>query len=195
MGKKITITAFLLCLALAVGVYLTREQKVLRQSLQDDGDRDPRIVLEDFVVYRYAGDALKARIMARLGHFYEPNVVELDGEIRAERLTDDGHETLGAESATAYFNATSLSRMMSDAQLDRAELAGFVEVGIKDHLLTTDYAEYINATKMVRSVRPVRVEGLRRVFTGEDGFTYDLATQMLEMFGTVKGVMTVDEDL
>jgi LPS export ABC transporter protein LptC len=195
MGRKLTIAAFLICFALALGVYLTREQKMLRQSIQDQGDRDPRIVMEDFIVFRYAGDVLKARVMARLGHFYEPNVVELDGEIRGERVSGDGFETLGAESATAYFNATSLSKMMSDAQLDRAELAGFVEVGTKEHLLTTDYAEYINATKMVRSVRPVRVEGPNRVFNGDDGFSYSVDDQTLEMFGLVKGVMTLEEGL
>lgn len=195
MGRKITMGAFLLCLGLAIWVYVTREQKALRQSIKDQGDRDPRIVMEDFIVYRYTGDALRARIRARLGHFYEPNVVELDGEIRGEQVTSDGHETLGAESATAYFNATSLSKMMSDAQLDRAELAGFVEVGTKDHLLTTDYAEYINTTKMVRSVRPVRVEGPNRVFNGDDGFAYSVDDDTLEMFGTVKGVMTLEEGL
>lgn len=194
MGKKLIMIGFLASLGLALYVFLSRETKSLRENIGQGSAKEPRVVMEDFVVYRYSGDVLTGKLTARLGHFYEPNIVELDGEIRGERQTNDGVETIGAESATGYFKATNLTTMLHQkTELDRAELTGFVEVGVKDHLLTTDYAEYINAEKLVRSLRPVRVEGPNRVFSGEDGFTYRLKTQALEMQGTVKGVVTLDE--
>jgi hypothetical protein len=176
---------------------LSREKHSLREYLGKASVKEPRAVLEDFTLFRYERDVLKAKLTARLGHFYEPNVVELDGEIRGERINAQGErETVGAESATAYFKAASLTKMLDQSQpteLDRAELTGFVEVGLKDHLLTTDYAEYINHDKLVRSLRPVRVEGPGRVFTGDDGFTYSLLTQVLDMQGQVKGDVTLDQ--
>ena len=197
MGKKLVIIGFVVSMVIAVYVFATRDNTSLKRTLDKASAKEPRAVLEDFTVYRYEGNVLKSKLTARLGHFYEPNVVELDGEIRGERLTPEGdRETVGAESATGYFRATSLSKMMDQnhpTELDRAELTGFVEVGVKDHLLTTDYAEYINSEKLVRSLRPVRVEGPGRVFTGEDGFTYNLLTQVLEMQGQVKGDVTVDQ--
>src|SRR5262249_53239600 len=132
---------------------------------------------------------------ARLGHFYEPNIAELDGEVHGERLTPEGdRESVSAESATGYFKTTSLMKMMDQtAELDRAELTGFVEVGVKDHLLTTDYAEYLNTERLVRSLRPVRVEGPGRVFMGDEGFTYSLESQVLTIPGPVRGDVTIDE--
>ena len=195
MGKRLVIVGFLLSLALGLYVFVTRDTKSLKENLSKGSIRDPRARLEDFVVYRYEGDLLKAKLKARVGDFYEPNVVQLDGEIRGERLTSAGErETLGAESVTAYFKSTSLTKMLDQSsELDRAELTGFVEVGMKEHLLTTDYAEYVNSEKVVRSVRPVRVEGPGRVFMGEEGFTYELATQVLNMIGQIKGEVLVEE--
>jgi LPS export ABC transporter protein LptC len=194
MGKKLVIVGFLICCALAAYVFASREKKSLRDNLKKSDEREPRVVMEDFVMYRYAGDRLVGKLAARLGHFYEPNLIELDGEIRGERLTPEGIETAGAESATAYFKATSLTAMMREkTELDRAEFTGFVEVGVKEHLLTTDYAEYLNDQRLIRSLRPVRVEGPGRIFSGDEGFTYSLVSQVLEMQGSVKGVVTLNE--
>lgn len=194
MGKKLVIAGFLLCFALAIYVFVTREAKSLRED-GPEASKLPRAVLEDFAIYRYEDANLVAKLTARLGHFYEPNVIELDGEVRGERITASGErETIGAESATAYMKAPNLVKMMDQKnELDRAELNGFVEVGLKEHLLTTDYAEYLNSAKLVQSQRPVRVEGLNRVFMGDEGFKYGLDTEVLEMQGPVKGVVSIDE--
>ena len=193
MGKKLVIIAFLLTSVLAVVVYLTHERKSLRENLEKKDSREPRLVVEDFTFYRYEGSALKSRLSARLGHFYEPNVLELDGEIKGERLLNGERQTVNAESATGYFKAATLTKMMSDTELDRAELTGFVEVGVKDHLLSTDYAEYLTTGSLVRSLRPVRVEGPGRVFTGDDGFNYNLQSEALEMLGQVRGMFVPDK--
>ena len=55
--------------------------------------------------------------------------------------------------------------------------------------MTTDYAEYQAKEEVVVSKRPVRVEGVGRVFTGEDGFVYDLSSQTLEILGHVEGMV------
>ena len=196
MGKKLVIIAFLTCIGFASYAFFTRDTQRLSDSINTKGSaKEPRAVLEDFVLYRYEHDVLKSRLSARLGHFYEPNVVELDGEIHGDRLTDTGEkESLGAESATAYFKAATLSKMLDQStELDRAELTGFVEVGVKEHILTTDYAEYLNSEKLVRSGRPVRVEGPGRVFMGDAGFTYSLEDEVLKMQGPIKGMVTLEK--
>jgi LPS export ABC transporter protein LptC len=192
LGKKLVIVGFLACSLLAAWVFWNREVKSLRETLNKDV-REPRVVLEDFVAIRYEGGTQVGRLTARLGHFFDPNVMELDGEVKAVRLRADGNETLSTESATAYFRAASVTAMMDQkTELDRAELTGFVEVGMRDHLLSTDYAEYRQKDQTVRSSRPVRVEGPARVFSGEEGFTYDVAKQALSMPGPIKGVIAVD---
>lgn len=193
MGKKLVIAGFLLCLGFAFYVFFTREHRARRVEVVDSS-KQPRLALEDFSLYRYEGESLVAKLTARLGHFYDPNILELDGEIRGERINDEGErETLAAESATAYMKSNSLMKLVDQkTELDRAELNGFVEVGLKEHLLSTDYAEFLNDDKMVRSRRPVRVEGPGRVFIGDEGFKYELENQVLEMQGPVKGVVSID---
>jgi hypothetical protein len=93
-----------------------------------------------------------------------------------------------------YLRSTSLASLaQQQADFDRIEVTGFVEVGLKDHLLSTDYAEYLNRDRIVRSVRPVRVEGPGRVFSGDDGFVYSFETETLEMPGRIKGTVHLDE--
>ena len=193
LGRKIVIAAFMVCFGIALYVFLNRDSRSLSENIDADVEREPRIVLEDFVVYRYQDEKVISKVTARLGHFFEPNQLEMDGEIRAMRLTDDGPERLGSESATAYFTADSLSSMMKDTELERAEVTGFVEVGVRDHILTTDYAEYIARTDVVSSNRPVRVEGPGRVFSGDEGFTWDIKTMALKLEGPIRGEVNPDE--
>lgn len=194
MGKKLTISSFLVCLVIAVYVFLTKESKSLRENIEFGTTREAQLILEDFVAYKYVGARLDAKLSGKAANFYEPNLVEIDGDIRGERATVEGKEWFSAETASAYFKAGSLTGLMQqNIELDRAEISGFVEVGVRDHLLTTDYAELLGDRQIIRSNRPVRVEGEKRVFAGEEGFTYELTTESLYMPGRVKGVVQLDE--
>ena len=167
MGKKIIMGIFVFALGYAVYLFINRDLRFLREKMTDGQVKTPRVVLEDFVVYKYTGRKLDAQLTARLGHFFEPNQIELNGEIKGSRTTDKGTEIFSAEAMMAYFEADDINSMLGDAPLKLAELTGFVEVGVKEHLLTTDYAEYKAEKKVVASKRPVRVEGIGRVFTAK----------------------------
>ena len=195
MGKKILTISLFACFALAFYVYATRETKSLKENIAKSSTQEPRIVMEDFVIHRYQGNRLVAALSAKLGNFYEPNLLELEGEVKGLKLGENGaRESVSAESAMVYLKATSLASLLrQQTEMDRIELTGFVEVGLKEHFLTTDYAEYVNSERIVRSLRPVRVEGLGRVFSGDEGFTYSLVSETLEMQGQVKGVVQLDE--
>jgi hypothetical protein len=192
MGKRLVIVGFLLCLGIAVYVFVGRDTASLRRNLDVSNKRDARIVLEEFTYFRYSGGDLQAEFGAKLGQFFEPNVVELDGEIKGERYAEDGTETFGAETGTIFFKANSLNQMMEGSQLVKAEMNGFIEVGMKEHLLSTDYAVYMADGNYLRSNRPVRVDGENRVFTSDDGFIYKITQETLQLKGLVKGVFTPD---
>jgi hypothetical protein len=197
VGKKLVILGFLLSFVFAVYVFMTRETSSIKDRINRVSAKEPRAVLEEFVAYRYDGDHLKAKITAHLGEFFEPNVVVLEGEVKSTKFkAEDDIEELRAESATAYFKPSSLTKMLDPGQvneLERAELSGFVEVAIQDHLIITDYAEFIGKEKAVRSSHPVRVEGPGRTFIGESGFLYNLVSQILSMPGKVKGEVVYNQ--
>ena len=161
--------------------------------MEDGGVSEARVLMEDFTYYRYSGERLKSRLSSRQGRFYEPNRVELEGEVRSRRYNDGGLETVSCEAATTYFKAKSLAQMMGDTALDRAELMGFVEVLVKEHLLSTDYAEYLSDEDLIWSSRPVRLDGPSGIFEGDGGFFYRLEAQTLDLNGGVRGVVQPDE--
>lgn len=172
---------------------MTREKKALREAIAKKVN-DHRVIIQGFTTLNYEDGTLVAKISAKKAHYIEPNIMDLEGDVQAEKYSEATKETMRSNQATVYLRTTSLSNLMSqEAELDRAELTGFVQVGFKDHILTTDYAEYIQRENVVRSSKPVQVNGPRRYFEGEGGFIYSLTTEMLEIKGRVKGVTTVDE--
>lgn len=195
MGKKILTICLFAAFAMAFYVYVHHENKSLRENIAKSSNQEPRVVMEDFSIHRYQGNRMTGVLSAKLGNFYEPNLIELEGEVRGLQVEGSGRkESMSAESAMVYLKATSLASLLrQQTEVDRVELTGFVEVGLKDHLLTTDYAEYLNQERVVRSLRPVRVEGLGRLFMGEEGFSYSLDSETLDMQGQIKGAVQIDE--
>lgn len=193
MGRKLAAIMLILCFGAAAGVFFTRERKVLRDSI-DTKAHDHRVIIQGFTTLNYEDGALVSKLSAKKGRYIEPNMMDLEGDVKGERYSDTSKETMRSDQATVYLRTTSLSNLMSqEAELDRAELTGFVQVGFKDHILSTDYAEYIQRENVIRSSKPVQVNGPLRYFESESGFAYSLTTEMLEMTGRVKGVTTVEE--
>ena len=188
MTKKLVIVSFLLSFSVALYVFFSREERSIRDSIKDS-KKEPRIELEDFVIYRYQDNDLVGKLTSRIGNFYEPNLIELISEVKGERYIGNEMETMESESAVANLKSKSLVEVLSgkDISLDVAELTGFVEVGINSHLLSTDYAKYEADKQMILSDRPVRVTGLGRVIDGSEGFSYFLEDQAMVLPGHIKG--------
>lgn len=195
MGRKVASLILICCFITALVVFFSRETKNLREAMTKTTPQESRVILEEFSMLRYEDGALEGKISARMGHFVEPNIIELEGDVQAERVNENSKESMRADAASVYLKATGLSTILNqETELDRAEFTGLVQVGIRDHILTTDYAEFLSKGRIVRSPRPVRVDGPSRYFAGDDGFTYDLTSQILEMKGQVRGVTTVNEN-
>ena len=194
MAKNFTIVTFIISFFLAVYVYFTRQPQTLRENLTPESEHQPRIIMTDLKLYRYLEGVPKTYLAARQGFIFDPNIIELNGEVKGYRDTkDSGYQTMGAETARILLKAESLGSVFKQSEVERIELTSFVDVGVRDHLLTTDYAEYVADKNIVYSPRPVRVEGLGRSFSGADGFVYSLQEESLVMAGLVKGKMLPPE--
>jgi len=183
------------CLAifgLAFVVLMSREDANMR-DMSVLNQRSPRVVLEDFIVYRTAGPELVSTWSAQLAHFFEPGELELHGDVKGIRYTSRGDETISSESLTAWFDTPSLLAMAGEGKLKRAELKRFVEVAGAGNLLLTDFAEYLADTNVLQSDRAVTIEGPNRQFNGESGFRYEVTGDNLQLFGKITGVLTMDD--
>jgi hypothetical protein len=193
MGKRIVIISFLVCLAIAIYQYMFRSETPLREIANLATKRAP-VSLEDFVIYRFDKQRQTAKLTARLGQIFEPNRVELAGEIRSQRVRGQDIEFLSAESAIGTFDQEDLLTFSTrePATLRRAEFSSFVEVGVQGYLLSTDYAEFKGKQQLIESSRPVRLEGKKRIVTGDNGFRYNLTSQAIEMNGPIEGSALLD---
>ena len=190
MIKSATVWGFLLALALAVGVFFGRDRSTPLEALKSSSDRSARVRLEDFVFYRYKGQAVNANFSAKLGLFYEPNIVEMHGNLHGEQYRRGKLETLRSEIGHAIFSSNSLNALMRDGTLVRAYVEDNVIMELDGNLLKTEQAEYIASRQILRSHRAIRVIGPSRVFDGDDGFTYDVDREVLTMSGLIQGVVS-----
>ena len=194
MGKPAVITLTLLLFAVALVVLFTRDEDPLSERLQRNPTRYPRIVLEDFTMFQSKNSELRATVTGRLSNIYDPNIVEISGDVRGTRILSKGREeAVSGETATAWFDTPSLTALLGTPKLTRAEMRGFVEISAQQHIITADHVEFDAVANRVFTTVPVRVEGPSREFTGESGFNYDVATEKVEFPGKVHGIFRLKQ--
>ena len=181
-------------LALGIFAYLTKEKPSTADKISDHDTHGPRAVLEDFVFFRYRGAYLESRLQAIKGQFLEPNRVKLDGDIRGWRFRENREESMAAQSMIAFFDSKTIGELFTHMELVKTEMQTEVSVGTNDHILRTDYAEFLAPENLIVSDLPVRVEGPNRWFTGQKGFRYDLKSEEVAIFGDVQGVIIPHEN-
>ena len=79
MGKNLLVVLFLLACFSSIGFFLAREDRRLRDKIKVDQQAQPLIILEDVTVYRYKNHKVISTISSKVGHFLEPNILEMHG--------------------------------------------------------------------------------------------------------------------
>lgn len=189
MLKKTIMIFFSALFVVAVYLYFSKDETLLRENIKTQQVKAALVELKSFEYFKYQDSELVGTVAADHGHFFEPNLGELNGNVKTKRFTDKGIEYVNSESMTAIFEANSFQKLLKESTIRKAELIGFVEVAVKDHLLTTDYAEYIHKEQLIQSKRPVRVTAPNRVMSSDLGFEFDVQTEDLELIGSVSGVV------
>ncbi len=193
MGKIIVIIGFLIFFFSALYIFITIDKKAPIENIKTETVKTPRIILSDFTHYNYEKGSLASSLSARLGYLIDPNIVEVFGDVRGKNYKKDGGEVIKAESGRAYFGTDDLDRMFQNAQMEKAELKGMIEIEFHDHKLLTDYAEYSTKENVVSSTRPTRIEGNKRWFIGQNGFRYDLTKEHIVFDGPIEGEVVPSE--
>lgn len=185
------VVGVLLALVCALTVFFARDHGNLVDQFEQGLDNEPRVVIDDFNVYRYDGHKVVSSFSAKLGHFLEPNVIEVYAAVRGTRYRKDSVESIRSEVAKAFLKSNSLSEILKDKEpaLARAEVEDQVRIGLRDNIMRTEFAEYLASKDIFTTREPVQVDGPNRTFVGEKGFDYDLKKEVLNMPGEVKGVV------
>jgi lipopolysaccharide export system protein LptC len=189
MGKKIVIVLFLMTFMFAINASRNKTYSSDSLNISSESSEDPRLVLEEFKLTRYTEASKKMSLKAKLAYFIEPNILELYGNVSGTRFGEK-EEILHADTVMAYFDSESISDLMNQGGLLRAEFEENVSVDFSQHTLRTDYAQYLAEENSLTSMNPVKIDGPKRWFSGSDGFRYEIDKEDLEIYGTTSGELT-----
>lgn len=188
MGKQIVVFGFVITFIIAIVIFFTKANLSPKESPKDSESKIPRLILEDFTVYKYEGYRVKSTLYSRLGHIIEPNIVQLFADIRGMRHRPDGsEEQITCDTASALFSANNLNEMFNRSQLIKAEVEDNVNAEMTGHTLRTEYAQYLASEETLSSNQPVEILGPKREFHGDTGFIYTINENLLKMNGMVNG--------
>lgn len=187
MGKIVISFAFIFISLLSAWVFFNREERSLREQI--NSSERPRIILEDFVVYRYEKSRVSSTLSGRIGHFIEPNIMEIYGDIRGTRYNKGEREYLRAESSSTIFQARGIVDLMKSAQIVKSELENDVQFGFNGMILNTQFAEFLNSSQIIRSDVPVFVSSVQGKMTGKRGFNYNITEELIDLYGPIQGYL------
>jgi len=193
MAKLTVSLIFLGFIIAAIVAFFLKEDPLSDRELREKDKQTPRAVIEDFDVYRYSDAQLTGRMSGRIAKVFEPNIIEMNGNLVGIRYVENDKDTLRCNQATATFQSENLSQMMRSPPLHRVELRELVEVAFNDLTMMTDRAEYLEKTKTISSRSPVHIEGTRREMDGNNGFDYNVESQTFKVHGDVKGQFVPEE--
>lgn len=196
MGKLLVVVGIVIAFVASLALFLVQPGHNDTNPISGGVSGEPRIIIDDFAVYRYKGHKLTASLTAKLGHFIEPNVVEAFASIRAVRFKPEGEESLRCEAAHAQFEAEHMRDLLKekDAMISYAEVEDQVRLGVRDNMLRTEHAQYFAEKDLLTSREPVQVDGPNRTFVGEQGFNFNVLKETLELPGKVRGVVQPSAD-
>jgi len=165
------------------------------ESTLDYSNREPRIIVDDFMLFRYQGHRVVGTFSAKLGHFIEPNVVEFYAAVKGEREKGKITESLSCEAGIAVFEADRMSDIINsdETKLSYLEVEDRVRVESGDHIIRTEFAHFDATRNILSSREPVQIDGPKRVLVGEEGFEYFTEKKNLKMPGKVRGVVRSDD--
>ena len=181
-----------MALVAAIYLFLTRDQMPLRRQMEKGLINQPRIVLEDFTIYRYADNHLISTLSGQMGSFMEPNIVDISGNIRGIRHDSAKKEFLLAQSAEGHLKSVGVIQMMNGADFDYAVFQKDVRLGWDSSTLKTEYAKYTADRDVLESDIPVQIETPNTHFYGDNGFVYDVEKEEMTIQGPIKGVISGD---
>jgi len=192
LGKYILVLGFLLTCALAVYAFITRDDRSLRDQVGQQGGR-PRLILEEFTVYRYRDHRVLSTLSAKMGQFIEPNILEVYGDIRGMRHDSDKREFVNGEASSTLFRSRGVIQLMKEPEIIKTELANDVQFGFDETIVFTQFAEYIAESRVLRSDVPVLVRSPQGFMHSKTGFQYLIEEESMELYGPIQGTLQQSE--
>ena len=186
MGKRIIVMLFLLATVVSSLLFFFSSSTSLREKMGGVSQREPRLVAEDFTFYSYYNHQIVTTASGRRARFFEPNIIELDGNLNAYRYEDKNYAM--AESVLIEYTSQGLYQILENQQLRSAELRNKVKIGTDRRELSTEFARYSHGSNKLYTDFSVEVRTPNSWMDSKKGFEYNTKTRILSLPGPVDGM-------
>lgn len=154
-------------------------------------EREARGKLSHIEVYRYTEGLLTGWGEANEAKLFDPNEIEVKGDLKAFQRRDQREEKMKAEEAKVFFIADQIASIVSgEAPLHYIEFRNDIRTSLDTSTVYTEEADYFHRSRSLSSQAPVRIESADRLLRADRGFEYQLDSERLRMFGNVSGSFT-----
>jgi LPS export ABC transporter protein LptC len=157
----------------------------------DEGSesRHARIELDQMTAVKYRESTPVQNLKADLVQFFEPNLIELFGNIDIKRFKSSGTESAKSQIAKAELNSRSTADLFTrtDSQLEKATIERQISLKIGEYTLQSELVHYSAQAGDVYSKEKVKVVGVDRSMEGIGGFKYNMNKGDLTLSGPVRG--------
>ena len=188
MGKKILVVIFILVTMTSVYTFFSRERTSLREQVPE-AEKNPRIVLKDFTMYRYQGARVEATVSGQNAFFFEPNILEMYGNLNGVRTSQEKgkREFVRAQASVTLFESRGIVQMTQSSDIEKSSLENDVAVGFDEKTIFTQHAEYTSKPQRLYSDLPVELRSRDGNLKSETGFEYLVEEKLLQLHGPIRG--------
>lgn len=187
--KSLGVALFFILIFCGFIYYIIRGQSNQDNLELDMGTRHARIELDQMSAIKYTGSTPTQNIRADLVQFFEPNLIELFGNIDMKRFKSTKVETARSQIAKAELTSSSTKDLFtrSDNQLKHATLERQITLQIEEYKLESELVHYLAKSGDIYSKEKVKVAGVDRSMEGNGGFRYNMNKGDLTLLGPVRG--------
>lgn len=189
MGKTVFILVFLGCMATALVLFLMRDETTIRENMELLDLDEPRIKFNKFKSVKYEEETVISILSADKAEFFSPNFVEARGKVFGWSQNDAKQKSVRSDFAKIYFVAKGITDIFNDPQIDEAFVRGNVSIVNGKETAYTEFAKYLAREKRIVSDKPIKLVSPKKTFMGNEGFTLNLESEELQIFGVINGVV------
>ena len=195
MGKISIFIAFGIIFGGGVYIFITKSStsRDRHELVNKSGESTPRMYVQGIRIRKYSINEVLSEFSAREAEFWEPNRIEIRGDLRGMRVKEGFREEIQGNSGEAILEADTLHDVFKKSEIRSVAITGDVKLTSRNHTLMTDTANYNAADNILSSDEKVTVLGHNRLMIGEQGFRYDLNKETLQIIGKVSGYFVHDQ--
>jgi hypothetical protein len=157
----------------------------------------PYVNLHNFKYYKYLNDRVIKHLRGNKASLATIDRIELEGDVVGWRyLTDVGakQEEVEANFVQSHLSSQRLDDFQGLVNVKDTLLKGGVIIRREDLVIETQEAHYLGSEKdMIVGDKPVHATLKRQTIDAEKGFQLDLKNEVINLLGTVRGVIIPDE--